>query len=407
MSMLPTNAIVARITGMNKKLLGDAKDGPSGPAQEESIGGFSSPSPLDAIRAQKREQPHERRQREHEESFSRGDRADFQYDKAMDSQKKKAPKHKMPNTDADEMDGADMDDEQYQVGSKQTEAKRSMSKKFYNECIGSMESFRFYAGLPQLTEMTVAEPRAAHSGDVPTAGVNKSNKMKAGLPGLDGEALQKIEPEGGPGDDDEVGDSKEMTLDAALAMLKKEGVDTDELWVEFLEQRGLTADLFDQLVDEAIEGENVEEMDSLLAVESYFLQALPKLIPEGLMDMFRKKKEAQPDPLAAVKKGGEMIRQHGAAAVRAANARGVVPTAAPARKDNGYVQNFSSGTRSSRSRSQTRQMPIAKAEGWEMECDHDGNSGGPRMPWESKMTGLAGKYLSESKKPAKKSKKAK
>ena len=429
MAMLPTNEIVARITGMKRELLADSRENAvSGQAQEESIGGMACPSPVDTIRG-RTEQPHEVRRRMYEEN-TRGDRADFSYDipkskaRAVDSQKNKAPNHKMPSTDAKDVDGADMDDEQLAVGSKQTEAKRSMSKKFFQECIGSMEEFRRFAGLP-MTEMTVAEPRAAHSGDVPTAGVNKQNKMKAGLPGLEGEPLQAIEPKAGPGDEDEVGDAKEMTLDQALAMLKKEGIDTDSLWAEFLEQRGLSTDLFSQLVDEAMEGENAEEIDQLIAVEGLFLQALPKLLPEGLMDMFRRKKEAQPDVMAPVRAATAAIRQHGAAGVRAANARGVdvnkvvpltqkkaanapTPVAQANREINtaqsvagappaggGYQQKFQ-GTRYQRSVKPTRQMQRGEDREWEMECDDDG-AGTPKMPWESNMSGLAGKYLSEGK----------
>lgn len=333
--MLPTNAIVARITGMSKNLLTDSRE-VSGPATEESFGGMSCPSPIETIRG-RTEQPHEVRRRMYEDN-ARGDRADFQYDlpKSVDTQKSKTPKHKMPDTDADEVDGADLDAAHQQVGSKQTEAKRSMSK-FYKEYIGSMEEFCHYAGLP-LTEQTVPEPRQGHSGVVPSAGVGKQNKMKAGLPGLEGTALQDIDPKTGPGDDDEVGDAKEVTLDQALAMLKKEGVDTDELWTEFLENRGLTPELFGQLMDEAMEGEDSEEIDQLIAVEGIFLQELPRLLPEGFRDLFGlKKKAAPPDPLASVRAAGDKMRQHGVAAVRAANVRGVDVKAAPPKSDGNYV----------------------------------------------------------------------
>lgn len=419
--MLPTNEIVARITGMNKKLLTDSREASAGRSTEESLGGMACPSPIDEIRG-RREQPHEVRRRMYEQGLhTRGDRADFQYDlpKSVDSQDSKIPNHKMPERNGAKMQGADdLDDEHQAVGSKKTEAKRSMSK-FYQEYIGSMEEFRHYAGLP-MTEMTVPDPRVAHSGDVPTSGVGKQNKMKAGLPGLEGTPLQDIDPKGGPGDDDEVGDAKEMTLDQAIAMLKKEGVDTDAIWADFLSERGLTTELFAQLMDEAMQGEDAEEMDQLIAVENLFVQALPKFLPEGLRDLFGMKRKVAPDPLAPVRAAGDRMRQHGVAAVRAANARGVDVKASPApvpthpkhaETELGmatsvarpYRQDFSQGSRRARSFKPTRQMMPGESRQWEMECDDNG-MGAPHMPWESKMGGLAGKYLSESKKTRKRSK---
>ena len=391
--MLPTNEIVARITGMNKKLLSDSRDGTANTLDEETRLGLSSPNPLDEIRAP-REQPHEVRMRAYEEKkqmMMRGDRADYQYDlpKSVDSQDEKTPQHKMAKKKANNMFGVkDIDSEAQSIANK-TEARNSMSK-FYKEYIGSVEEFRHFAGLP-LNE--------GQTGEVPTSGVSKDNKMKGGLPGLEGQALQDIEPDTGPEGEDHVGDAKEVTLDQALAMLKKENIDTDALWVEFLEQRGLTPELFSQLMDEAMEGEDADEIDQLLAVEGIFLAELPKLLPEGLGDLFRRKQPA--DPLAPVRAAGEKMRQSGVATVRAANARGVdVPKVAPVRRadSGGYQQDFSQGNRTTRSRSVTRQMPIMKAENqWEMECDHDAASGGPKMPWESSLAGLAEKYLPEAK----------
>jgi hypothetical protein len=104
--------------------------------------------------------------------------------------------------------------------------------------------------------------------------------MKGGLPGLEGQALQGVEPEAEQSD----GDEEEMTLDQAIAMLKKEGFDTEMMWSDFLESKGLTAESFNQLVQLAMESDDHEEIESLIAVENVFLSVIPNMLPEGVFD---------------------------------------------------------------------------------------------------------------------------
>lgn len=344
MSMLPTNAIVARITGMNKALLTD-KSGSGNELSEDNPvpGGMHAPSPLDTIHESKprQSQPHELRQKACEASIKhRGDNADYQYDlpDADDSQEQEAPKPKMAKKKVSaDMYGVDkQDSEPKTIG--RTESNTSM-RKFMKEYIVNLDHYRHFSGLP-LTE--------GETGDVPTAGVNKDNKVKAGLSGLQGASLQAVEP-ADDGNKDNVGDAEELTLDQALAMLKKEGVDTNALWAAFLENRGLTVELFNQLVYEATEGEDAEEMDQLIAVENIFFQNIPGMLPDLL-----------PEGLASF--ATLMNSQNGVVAQRVEGVRG--------------------GRRNSLTESKAAKL--RKTESYEVECDHDSMSGGPMLPWMKK-----------------------
>lgn len=376
-----TNSAVARITGLSRHFFVDKE----GHRQEESM---AAPSPLDSIKS--RSQPHEERQRVYEDMKNkktpmRGDNAAYQYDvpheKATPSQEEPIPDHEMPSREADgEMYGAKKQDaKSTAVASKQ--ASESNRMKSLMKTLGTtMEDYREFAGLPAISE--------GHSGEVPTAGVNKDNKMKAGLAGLQGQALQAVDPE--DGHEENVGDAKEMTLDQAIAMLKKEGIDTDELWAEFLEQRGLTVELFNQLVDEAIAGDDQDEMDALIRVEGLFMQALPQMLPEGIMDMFRKKQ--QPDQSALLARTKASVKGRNPADIRAANARGVhVDTVVPLMKKKVAAAPAAGGdSRFTRSLKPTRRLDPVTGEDVEVNADEV-------FAMEDKMLGLASKYLPEEK----------
>lgn len=327
---IAVNEAVARITGLSKKFFTET----AAPDEESFMD--AGPSPLDDLNAQ-----FGATVEAVEELMPRGDNADYQPNmpdpgkrlppkpKAQNSQAQVAPKQRMPaKKPTGDMYGADETDSNpetitpkktaenrmYKTIEKRLPNNQTKMESFVAEYIGSLDEFNYWSGLPMNEDSHVA-----HSGDVPTAGVNKDNKTKAGLPGLQGQALQDIEPEDGPpGDED--GTDKEMTLDQTIAMLKKEGYDGEELWSSFLEARGLTVELFAQLVDEAMESDDVDEMDALLAVEGLFVAELPKLLPEGLMDMFRKKKAPE---MPAATQAKDVIKKHGMSAVRAANSRGM------------------------------------------------------------------------------------
>lgn len=258
------NAAVARITGLSKKFFEDT-------GSEEEPLFESAPSPMNDL-APKR-------------PVARGDNADYQPympPKDKPSQSLKSPKQKMPPKEPEgDIYGTDDTDSDYEpVSSARGESRMSKSNTnsvnmVIEEYCGGMDEFRHYAGITE-----------GETGAVPTAGVDKENMMTGGLPGLEGQSLQKIEPEAEHlGDQD--GTDKEMTLDQAIAMLKKENIDTDALWSEFLENRGLTVELFSQLVDEAADA---AEMDQLLAVEGLFVKALPNMLPEWGMMKKRAKK---------------------------------------------------------------------------------------------------------------------
>ncbi len=197
-----------------------------------------------------------------------------------------------------------------------------------------MSDFRRMAGMELNEESYTAPPvvagtsRHGKSGEVPTGGVNKSNKMKGGLPGLEGDSVQKIEPEEGPEGEDHVGDATETTFDDAIAMLKKEGYDLDSIWGDFLAERGLTAELFGQLIDEAAATDDEDEINTLLAVEDIFKQYVVQ--EGGFLDkiMGRNPQTQQvgvsnPRVAAAVDTAADAINTHGADKVAAFNKMGL------------------------------------------------------------------------------------
>ncbi len=252
---------------------------------------------------------------------ARGDNAAFDYPKATDSSDEKVPDHDMADQDIDdEVYGTDDQDSAPRTIKKTTE---SLMKKFVEEHMFGMDTFRHYAGLPQRRPLSEDQ-----TGDVPTSGAHKANPMKAGLSGLEGQALQKIEPEGM---EDDVGSSEYEVLDQAVAMLKKEGIDTDTLWSAFLEDRGLDLAVFQHLVNEAIDSDDSDEMDALIAVEELFYRQLPNLLPEGLWDRIRGKKPPEDNGMAQLNRTADAmagLKKSGVSpvAIRNANARGVAPT---------------------------------------------------------------------------------
>ena len=184
--------------------------------------------------------------------------------RSSNSLDQKAPSHQMPSKKAAmEQPGTDgYDDEEDTVAKPEQGAQKESAMDAVVKATGlsSVEEWRTLAGL---TPMYESADRG--TGEVPTAGVKKQNKTKGGgLPGLEGQSVQEIEPKG-YGDD---GADSEETFDQAPGDLKKESY--NHFFPQFLEERGLTLDVFNELVDEAMESNDVEEMDALLAVESIF-----------------------------------------------------------------------------------------------------------------------------------------
>lgn len=195
-----------------------------------------------------------------------------------------------------------------------------------------MSQFRAMAGMEVLEESaaSVTAPpvvagtsRVGKSGEVWTSGVAKTNKQKGGLPGLEGTAVQDIAPKEGPEGEDHVGDAKEVTFDDAIAMLKKEGIEISDVWDEFLSERGISPDLFGQMLDEAISGDDAEEVEALLAVEDLFQQYV--VSENGFLNriMGRKPQTVQADPGAVASQAKAAIAQHGVEKVKAMNNMGL------------------------------------------------------------------------------------
>lgn len=384
------NDAVARIMGKSKSFFKDPDDSRVPLGEDIAVPSvYAAPSPLDDIRP--------KRIQESQKLQARGENAAFAMEiptkqgkpaKDINSQGQATPNHKMPPKKGDDMYGVDDQDDVAEPVESIFYRKKSNMKSFVNEYIGDMESFNKFAGITPLYE----DSHVARSGDVPTAGVNKDNKMKSGgLPGLEGQSLQAVDPEEGPAGKNEVGDDEYSTLDQAIAMLKKEGIDTDQLWADFLEARGISAELFSHLVDEAMETEDQDELDALIAVEGLFLDAIPKMLPEGTYTLVMKKKPA--DPNADMGKAG--IMKHGMMADKPDMSSRMAAMRQPE-----AVPQVAAGNRlSTRMAKPTVRInradlpasprspngpPKIEAKEWSFHTHHDHETGGPCAPWDPK-----------------------
>jgi len=257
------NAAVLRITGIKRAVLEDKKDVAAGQRLQE-VSDRPDPGP------------------EHK-SFA---------PRETNSINQKVPKHEMPPKKPDEKQPGvgDYDDEEDVVAKPEQGAKKeSIMNVIKGTGLRDMSEWRMLAGL---TPMYESAERG--TGEVPTAGAKKTNKMKSGgLPGLEGQSVQEIQPEESFDD----GADAEETFDPAIGDLKKE--DYNRHFDHFLEQRGLTKQLFNQLVDEAMKSGDVAEMDALIAVEGIFGDWMKKRSGgaehQKNMDQLKKTKKAVAD----------------------------------------------------------------------------------------------------------------
>ena len=190
--------------------------------------------------------------------------------RAVDSQDEKIPKMNMPQQSAKKAPGVDdYDDEAETVGDEKTPKKEHIMSKIVKKTgVGSMSEWRQLAGLAPMYESHVPT-----SGEVPTSGVNKENRRKGGLPGLEGTPMISLDATE-YGDN---GDEAEQTIDPAPGDLTAE--EYNDSFGEFLEGRGISAELFSQLVDEAIASGDPAEMDAILAVEGIWSDLFGKKKP--------------------------------------------------------------------------------------------------------------------------------
>lgn len=110
---------------------------------------------------------------------------------------------------------------------------------------------------------------------LPTASTDQSNAMKGGDNGLKGKPVQSAHPTATP--KDEVGADEEDTLDDDIVQTEEI---SDEVMAaefeEFLSERGLDLELFTQLVDEAVESGDDDELAPLLAFQELFEATMKK-----------------------------------------------------------------------------------------------------------------------------------
>lgn len=180
--------------------------------------------------------------------------------KAEDSVERKMAKgHRMPpkEPDEDQPGVGDYDDEAQPVAAKAKSESVNFSKM---TGLKNLAEWRQLAGL--------SEDAPEQTGQVPTAGAHKTNKLKGGLAGLEGTPMVSL----GAQEYGDNGDDEEQTFDHAPGDLTAE--EYEEKFVEYLESKGIHADLFNQLIDEAMESGDVEEMEALVAVEEGFKEML-------------------------------------------------------------------------------------------------------------------------------------
>lgn len=257
----------------------------------------------------------------------------------------KIPEFNMPPKKAEKQPGVeDYDDEAEEIVNDDDEKKEHIMNKAVAETgLTSMAEWRSLAGITPLFESERG------TGQVPTPGVNKQNKMKAGLAGLEGQAVQDVEPEG-YGDD---GEGAEETLDQNVADLKKDE-SYNRHFTDFLAERGLTPGVFSQLIDEAMASDDVEEMNALLAVEGMF------------SDLMKRRKTTDTDDNM-----NQLKRTMKAAADRKA----------------GKVDQYGAKVSLRQAKAGVGQMPGKKTKGFSFECDDDGKGNPDWMAAFKKMSG--------------------
>jgi hypothetical protein len=196
----------------------------------------------------------------------------------------------------------DYDDEEDDLETNQRES-RHMGDNSVNESIThvaglSMEMFREMAGMTNIYDIQESQQYYAEStgqaAQLPTRQATQYTKMSAGYGQQEGGFAQSMKPKEYGSD----GDDSESTLDQAIAMLKKEGLDADYLWSRFLGENNLSIPILEMLCDEAMETGDEAMAEELMQLEDAFdvfyesalVDAFGAEVAEGILSMFKKKK---------------------------------------------------------------------------------------------------------------------
>ena len=322
------------------------------------------------------------------------------------------------------------DDEEDTVGKTQPES-RQMENNSINEggithVAGlSMEIFREMAGMTPIYDIQESQQYYAEAlteatgqaAQLPTKQATQYTKMSAGYGQQEGGFAQSMKPKQYCDD----GADAEMTLDQAIGMLKKEGLDADYLWSRFLGENNLSIPILEMLCDEAMETGDEAMAEELCQLEDAFdvfyesalVDAFGSEVAEGLLGkIFGKKKVA--------KTGGPVgtdVTPAGSGGTSTVNVgdrlKAQKPTE-PTMKPGSTLQMKSLAGKPSTRTAGGNQVPArllkpkkAAAGGVTLpprhprvnenmanfDCDDDG-AGNPRMPWDKQgsLEGLAAKY---------------
>jgi hypothetical protein len=169
----------------------------------------------------------------------------------------------------------------------------------------SMDLFREMAGMTPIYDIqesqqyyaeAVTEAEARGTGQVPTRGATQYTKMPGGYGDQEGAFAQDLHPKEYGND----GADSEMTMDQAIGMLKKEGLDADYMWSRFLGENQLSIPILEMLCDEAMETNNEDMAEELMQLEAAFdhfyenalVETYGPELAEGLLSKIMGKKKA-------------------------------------------------------------------------------------------------------------------
>jgi hypothetical protein len=330
----------------------------------------------------------------------------------------------------------DYDDEEDDLETNQKES-RHMGDNSVNESIThvaglSMEVFREMAGMSPIYDIQESQEyyyaeSTGQAAQLPTRQATQYTKMSAGYGQQEGGFAQSMKPKEYGSD----GDDSESTLDQAIAMLKKEGLDADYLWSRFLGENNLSIPILEMLCDEAMETGDEAMAEELMQLENAFdvfyesalVDAFGPEVAEGILrKIFGKKKvqnDATPADGAPPKPVSTDMTPAGSGGTSTVDLGARMKQNKPAgdsMKPGSKIQLKPIGDRPSTRTSGGSQLPkrlmpkgpkpdvnlpsmhprTGKKMGEDranFECDDDGY-GNPRMPWDKQgsLAGLAAKY---------------
>jgi len=283
-----------------------------------------------------------------------------------------------------------------------------------------METFREMAGMAPIYDIQESQAYYAESvgrgtGQVPTPKATSYTKMPAGYGDQEGGFAQPLHPQNYGHD----GADAEMTLDQAIGMLKKEGLDPDYLWSRFLGENNLSIPIVEMLCDEAMNTNDEAMAEELMQLEDAFdhfyesslVEAYGPEVAEGLLkSIFGKKKAAAAGtPRKAVGTDVTMPGSGGTSQVNlAARMQGQKPK--PKMDTSGGAGNIVGktiklkpiGGAMPKKASQAPGLPkrlmpkkaMGESDAMSLDADDDGK-GNPKMPWDNPtaaLSQLASKY---------------